>query len=101
MFLAVRPLFRRLVASPAGTKPTQGVFTIALIAMLASALVTEAIGVHAIFGAFLLGAVIPNDSALARSLRQSGELVIVLQSGIRVPVSRARRASVMRELRVR
>jgi Kef-type K+ transport system membrane component KefB len=46
--------------------------------MLVSALVTEAIGVHAIFGAFLLGAVIPNDSALARSLRQSGELVVVL-----------------------
>ena len=32
---------------------------------------------------------------------EGGELVIVLQSGIRVPVSRARRASVMRELRVR
>ena len=39
---------------------------------------TEVIGIHAIFGAFLLGAVIPHDSALARSLRQSGELVIVL-----------------------
>jgi len=32
---------------------------------------------------------------------EGGELVIVLQSGIRVPVSRARRSSVMRELRVR
>ena len=32
---------------------------------------------------------------------EGGELVIVLQSGVRVPVSRARRASVMRELRVR
>ena len=78
MFLAVRPLFQRLVVSPSGMKPTQGAFTLALIAMLASALVTEAIGIHAIFGAFLLGAVIPNDSALARSLRQSGDLVIVL-----------------------
>jgi Kef-type K+ transport system membrane component KefB len=78
MFLVVRPLFERFVASPAGTKPTQGAFTIALVAMLVSALLTEAIGVHAIFGAFLLGAVIPNDSALARSLTQSGGLVIVL-----------------------
>jgi two-component system, LytTR family, response regulator len=32
---------------------------------------------------------------------EGGELVIVLQSGVRVPVSRARRASVMRELRVK
>jgi Kef-type K+ transport system membrane component KefB len=78
LFLAVRPFFKRLVASPAGMRPTQGAFVIALIAMLASALVTEAIGVHAIFGAFLLGAVIPNDSELARSLRQSGDLVVVL-----------------------
>ena len=54
VFLAVRPFFKRLVASPAGMRPTQGAFPIALIAMLASALVTEAIGVHAIFGAFLL-----------------------------------------------
>jgi two-component system LytT family response regulator len=32
---------------------------------------------------------------------EGGELVIVLQGGVRVPVSRARRASVMRELRVK
>ena len=32
---------------------------------------------------------------------EGGELVIVLQCGVRLPVSRARRASVMRELRVR
>jgi len=76
VFLTVRPFFTRLVASPGGSTP--GAFTIALIAMLASALVTEAIGVHAIFGAFLLGAVIPNNSELARSLKQSGELVVVL-----------------------
>ena len=37
-------------------------------ALLASALATEAIGIHALFGAFLLGAVIPHDSALARDL---------------------------------
>jgi Kef-type K+ transport system membrane component KefB len=36
--------------------------------MIASAVVTEAIGVHAIFGAFLLGAMIPHDSGLARAL---------------------------------
>jgi len=29
---------------------------------------TEAIGVHAVFGAFLLGAVIPHDSRVAREL---------------------------------
>jgi Kef-type K+ transport system membrane component KefB len=79
MFLLVRPLFERLARSPAGLQPTRGTLAIALTSMLASALATEAIGVHAIFGAFLLGAVIPHDSALARSLIQSLEdLVTVL-----------------------
>jgi Kef-type K+ transport system membrane component KefB len=36
-----------------------------LACALLSALATEAIGVHAIFGAFLLGAVIPHDSPIA------------------------------------
>ena len=36
------------------------------VAVLLSALATETIGVHAVFGAFLLGAVIPHDSRLAR-----------------------------------
>jgi len=31
---------------------------------------------------------------------EGGELVVILQSGTRVPVSRARRTRVMRELRV-
>ncbi len=50
-----------------------------LTVLLLSALATEAIGIHAIFGAFLLGAVIPHDSAVARSLiRQLENLVTVL-----------------------
>jgi len=34
------------------------------------ALATEAIGVHAVFGAFLLGVVIPHDSRLAQEISQ-------------------------------
>lgn len=50
-----------------------------LVALLLSALATEAIGIHAIFGAFLLGAVVPHDSAVARSLsKQLEQLVTVL-----------------------
>ena len=41
---------------------------IAFVAVLLAALATEAIGVHAVFGAFLLGAVIPHDSRLAQEL---------------------------------
>ena len=36
-----------------------------LVALLFSALTAEWIGIHAIFGAFLLGAIIPHDSDIA------------------------------------
>ena len=69
MFLAVRPVFARLSAASGDGPPTQGTIAIVLVSMLIAALTTHAIGVHAIFGAFLLGAVIPHESALARSLK--------------------------------
>ncbi len=69
MFLAVRPVFARLSAASGEGPPTQGTIAIVLVSMLLAALTTDAIGVHAIFGAFLLGAVIPHESALARSLK--------------------------------
>jgi Kef-type K+ transport system membrane component KefB len=37
-----------------------------LVTVLLSAVATEYIGIHAIFGAFLLGAIIPHDSRIAR-----------------------------------
>jgi len=46
--------------------------------MLCSALITEAIGVHAIFGAFLLGAVIPHDSRLAHVLQERIEYLVTI-----------------------
>jgi Kef-type K+ transport system membrane component KefB len=51
---------------------------LSLVAMLCSALVTEAIGVHAIFGAFLLGAVIPHNSRLARVLEERIEYLVTI-----------------------
>jgi Kef-type K+ transport system membrane component KefB len=76
MFLIVRPLAARWLTS----QPlTRGVTALIFVALLLSALTTEFIGVHAIFGAFLLGAVIPHDSAVAREFTHKLEdLVTVL-----------------------
>jgi Kef-type K+ transport system membrane component KefB len=60
-------------------KTTQQMFATVCVALLVSALVTERIGIHALFGAFLLGAVVPHDSHLARDIREKCEdLVVVL-----------------------
>jgi Kef-type K+ transport system membrane component KefB len=77
MFVAVRPLTEKL-ARAWDQNQTQAGIALALVCMLVSALTTEAIGVHAVFGAFLFGAVIPHDSALARSLKDSLENVVTI-----------------------
>jgi Kef-type K+ transport system membrane component KefB len=58
---------------------TQGLMATIFVLLLLSASATEVIGIHAIFGAFALGAVIPHDSGIARDLIDRLEdLVVVL-----------------------
>jgi Kef-type K+ transport system membrane component KefB len=58
---------------------TQALLGVLVLVMLISALTTEWIGVHALFGAFLVGAVVPHDSRLVRELgRKLQDLVVVL-----------------------
>ena len=60
-------------------RTTQDMFAVVCAALLLSALLTERIGIHALFGAFLLGTVIPHNSVLARDIREKCEdLVVVL-----------------------
>jgi K+:H+ antiporter len=77
MFVVVRPVASRM-ARVWDRNPTQGGIAIVFVGVLLSALTTEAIGVHAVFGAFLLGAVIPHDSTLARALKDSLEHVVTI-----------------------
>ena len=78
MFLVVRPALARLVAGANGER-SDAYVAMGIVGLLISALVTEAIGIHALFGAFLFGAVIPHDSRLAHALTNRLEsLVLVL-----------------------
>src|SRR6202140_2663087 len=80
MILVVRPAMVRLslVYGNRG-RLTQGVLAMIFVALLLSASATELIGIHAVFGAFALGALIPHDSGMARELSDRLEdFVIVL-----------------------
>src|SRR5271163_995453 len=57
---------------------TQGVMASIFIALLISASATELIGIHAVFGAFALGAVIPHDSGMARELTDRLEDIVIV-----------------------
>jgi Kef-type K+ transport system membrane component KefB len=69
MILVIRPLLRRLASSyKKRGEITQGVLAIVVLVLLASALMTEWIGIHALFGAFIAGAIMPKDEDFARDL---------------------------------
>lgn len=80
MLVVVRPWIRRLARSQALTGGvTQNHIAIIVVGLLLSAFATELIGIHALFGAFLFGAIIPHASPLAKDVTQKLEdLVIVL-----------------------
>jgi Kef-type K+ transport system membrane component KefB len=80
VLLIVAPLVRRLIPRIDRSEDlTRTGLSIVLIAMLASAMTTEYIGIHGFFGAFLFGAIIPNTSRIAGELhRRLDDFVAVL-----------------------
>ncbi|NMO19980.1 universal stress protein [Pyxidicoccus fallax] len=79
VLLVVKPFLARLGARVASREGlTQNVVAGTLVLLLASAFVTELIGIHALFGAFLFGAVIPKEGGLAEALAERLEDVAVV-----------------------
>jgi Kef-type K+ transport system membrane component KefB len=79
MLLVAQPVAARLLARLGEVRLTPGVVALVFTALLLSAITTELIGIHAIFGAFLLGVVIPHDSPIARAfVAKLEDLVTVL-----------------------
>lgn len=80
MWFVVRPVLSRLgarVGDRAGL--TQNLVATVILLLLFSSWATELIGIHALFGAFLLGVALPKDGNLARALADKLEdLVLVL-----------------------
>jgi Kef-type K+ transport system membrane component KefB len=79
MLLVVRPAMAGLsVVYGNRGGLTQGLMAVVFVALLLSSAATELIGIHAIFGAFALGAVVPHDSPMARDLTDRLEDLIVV-----------------------
>jgi Kef-type K+ transport system membrane component KefB len=79
MAFVVRPVAVKLVRrAELVERASSGTTALVFVALLVSALLTEAIGIHALFGAFLLGAVIPHDSALAKDIQHRLEQFVVV-----------------------
>jgi Kef-type K+ transport system membrane component KefB len=78
MLVVVRPVAARLIARCCGEKMGPTAIAVIFTALLVSALVTDWIGIHAVFGAFLLGVAIPHDSKVAQALHAGLEQVVLV-----------------------
>jgi K+:H+ antiporter len=71
MVLLIRPLLSRLLAArPNTTEQSPALVAGVLAFVLCCALLTEAIGIHALFGAFLAGVVMPSTAGLRGLLKE-------------------------------
>lgn len=74
MLTVGRSFLQRLASHYRRTgKLTQFVLAVIYMGVVASALLTELIGIHLIFGAFLLGVVMPKNAELTRELAEKTE----------------------------
>lgn len=79
MVLLVRPLLARIGARVGGRAAlTQGMVAVVFLLLFASSWATERIGIHALFGAFLIGAVMPRAGGLAKALTERIEDLVVI-----------------------
>lgn len=74
MLFVVRPFMRRFAANASNREGlTQNMVAATFLLLLASSFVTELIGIHALFGAFLLGVAIPKENGFAATLAEKVE----------------------------
>ena len=79
MLLVVRPLLARLGARVTTRENlTQNVVAATFVMLLASALTSELIGIHALFGAFLFGTIMPRQGDYAHALAERLEDFVVV-----------------------
>lgn len=78
MLLVLRPLVRRLVARQEDTKKNDMIVAVVLVCMLASSWATEWLGIHALFGAFLAGAIMPKENSFFEDVRKRLHLPVVV-----------------------
>jgi Kef-type K+ transport system membrane component KefB len=74
----VRPVVGRLVRARGDKSSSPILFLAAIAGLLAAAAIANRIGIHAVIGAFLFGAVIPHDSALAATLTRKLEKPVTI-----------------------
>jgi len=79
MLFVLRPVVRSLTARHESARVNDKIIAALLVFMLASSWATEWLGIHALFGAFFAGVMMPKDNGFAEHVRKKVRpLVVVL-----------------------
>lgn len=79
MFFVLRPFLARLSASATNRSGlTQNLVAITFVLLLLSAFTTQLIGIHALFGAFIFGAILPREGGFAKGMADKLEDFVVV-----------------------
>jgi Kef-type K+ transport system membrane component KefB/nucleotide-binding universal stress UspA family protein len=79
MIWLVRPLLVRMAARVATPESmSQNLVAVILVMLFASSWITELIGIHALFGAFLFGAILPKGQGFAHALLEKLEDLVLV-----------------------
>jgi Kef-type K+ transport system membrane component KefB len=79
MYFVVRPLLRRFEQHfQSAGRLTDNAMSLMVVLVLASALATEWLGIHLVFGAFLVGALMPKSPEFVQNLRHKIESIAVV-----------------------
>jgi Kef-type K+ transport system membrane component KefB len=79
MLLVVRPVLVRLAARVTAPEDlSQNTAAAVLVMLLVSSGLTQLMGIHPVFGAFLFGAILPRDGGFARALAEKLEDLVII-----------------------
>ena len=78
MLFVLKPLMRRFIVRHADTRKNDMMIAALLVCMLASSWATEWLGIHALFGAFFAGVIVPKESGFTEEITKRMQLPVVV-----------------------
>jgi Kef-type K+ transport system membrane component KefB len=78
MLFVLRPLLKRLLVQHADARKNDMAIALLLVCMLASSWATEWLGIHALFGAFFAGVIVPKENGFTEDITKRLQLPVVV-----------------------
>ena len=78
MLYVIRPVLRELLARQRDATKNDKLIVVLLVCMLASSWATEWLGIHALFGAFFAGVIVPKENGFTENVRSRLQLPVVV-----------------------